>query len=51
MSCQNFEVEYVQTEVIEESDPTVEQENALKAAEEAANEDEGDDGEDDDDEE
>jgi len=50
-SCQVFEVEYVQTEVVEESDPTVEQENALKAAEEANNEDEGDDGDDDDDEE
>merc|ERR1712048_988347 len=50
-SCQVFEVEYVQTEVVEESDPTVEQENALKAAEEANNEDEGDDRDDDDDEE
>merc|ERR1712032_1660953 len=51
MSCQPFEVEYIHTEIIEESDPTVEQENALKAAEEAANEDEGEDVEDDDDEE
>lgn len=53
MSCQTFGVEYIHTEIIEESDPTVEQENALKAAEEdlAANEDDGEEGEDDDDEE
>merc|ERR1712159_5286 len=51
MACQSFELEYVQTEVIEEQDPSVEQENALKAAEEAANEDEADGEEDDDDEE
>merc|ERR1712032_141811 len=51
MACQAFEVEFVQTEMIEEQDPSVEQENALKAAEEAANEDEADGEEDDDDEE
>merc|ERR1712183_817738 len=38
--CNGHKFDNVQTEVMEESDPTVEQENALKAAEEAANEDE-----------